>query len=183
MNRYLRKFSILIAACAVSALAAAIEPPRPTVKDALGANGLAFVGRVQSLQEVERQPTHSVATATFVLLKCLYGRACRDRSTLQVRFTPETLRDGALGVNFTLGSEYLMLFKRPGGMPLAFDTEWPDKMDVAFVLKTPLQPLSALDPAGDSITFENVWGGPPQAVERTMLEDWSARRAEELGRP
>lgn len=182
MKRELRKIGVLATACLATALAAAVEPPRPTVQGALGAGRLAFVGRVQRLQEIDRQATHSVATATFVVLKCLYGQACRHRSTLQVRFTPETLRDGALGVNFVLGSEYLVLFKRPEATPLAFGSEWPDRMDVAFVLKTPLQPLGALEPAGDSLTFQNVWGGEPQAVERTALESWSATRAGELGR-
>lgn len=182
MNRDVRKICVLIAASAASAVVGAVEPPRPTVQDALGANRLAFVGRVQRLQEVERRSNHTVATATFVVLKCLYGRACRGRSTLEVRFMPETLQDGALGVNFVLGSEYLLLFKRPVGTPLAFDTKWPDKMNVAFVLQTPLRPLSALEPVGDSLTLQNVWGGPPQTVDRTALETWSATRASELGR-
>lgn len=134
------------------------------------------------LQEIERRPTYTVARATLIVLKCLYGQACRRNPTLQMSFTPETLREGALGVDFLLGREYLLLFKQPSAKALVFGTDWSRNMDIAFVLKTPLQPLSALEPASDTLTFENAWGGPPQRLDRVALEAWAAQRSRDLAR-
>ena len=150
--------------------ASAFEPPRPSVEDALKAGRLAFVARVQALREIERRPTYTVARATLVVLKCVHGSACQRQATLRMTFTPETLRDGAMGVNFRLGSEYLLVFKNPSDKALVFGSEWPRNMDVAFVLKTPLRPLAALEPAPDAIAVENVWGGPVQTIDRSLLE-------------
>lgn len=172
---------LVVSLCAtLAAPAAALEPPRPSVEEALSTSRLAFIARVQRLQEVQRLPTTTAARATLTVLKCLVGQSCQRVSTLQMDYTPETLGERALGVNFQLGREYLLVFKDSKAHPLDFGSDWSRRMDVAFVLKTPLQPLKALGPASDTVSFENIWGGPVQAVEGTQLDAWAARRRLEL---
>lgn len=178
-------WSAVMMACAMSGFALsahAFEPPRLSIENAMNIGRVAFIGRVQSLKDVRQRPSHRLARAHLVVLKCLYGKSCRDRSKILMNFTADTFAEGALGVDFSVGREYLVVLKHAKPGTLTFGSQWPDNMDIAYTLKTPLGAFGTVDQPGADLAVENIWGGRVEAVGLRQLEEWAARRVKELPR-
>lgn len=170
----------IIALCFTATAARAFEPPRISVATSLQSGETAFIVRVTGLDEVDRKAFETIAVARTSVVLCLYGKSCTARWKPIIRFTLDTTKERALGVNLSLGREYLFVLKKMArGARLTFGSDWSKPIDAAYLLRTPLKPLYGADEVVD-IEFENVWGGGRERIAKAVLMKLAAARSAEL---
>jgi hypothetical protein len=156
-------------------VAAAVDPPRPTVREALRNGRAAFLARALKLEEQEQTADRAVVSMDIRIVECYYGPVCQTaRDRLEIRYVTQTFIATELPVDFEIGCELLFVLQGDPvpGQPYVFDSDVRGAMDFGFVgnklLKAPIDAESAY--------FSSVYTGKGERVTYLQLREWAASR-------
>jgi len=160
-------------ALATSVGAFAYEPPHTQADVALRSGRVAFVGKVLALKLTDRRaPVNTMtALAKLQVQRCLYGHECVPK-VLDLSYVVDTEEDLGLGIDFSLGAEYLFVLLHGGNGELRFGGNWKTGIDLAYRLRSPLA-----DAAPD-LELSNAWWPSErfQRISRKVIEQLVAER-------
>jgi hypothetical protein len=146
----------------------AVEPPRTTIRDALGQGKVAFLAHAEAIEIISANDHESIASMKLRVDRCYYGNSCNQGRFLTMTFVLQSYVDGlhpVFPVNFAVGRHILFVLHSevPPGREYRFDSDLRSGTDLAFLGST----LPLIDDEDIEDHWESVY---THAVEKINLE-------------
>jgi hypothetical protein len=156
--------------------AGAVDPPRPTIAEAMGLGQTAFLAHAVKIELVALHKFDASAKMILQIDRCYYGISCRERQ-LKMTYVSQTFADAAFGVHFLVGQEILfILHERPDVTKhYPFNSAFHGGIDLAF--RGPMLPpyVGMEEPA-----FESIYTYKAEIISYEKLQELGEKRKGEL---
>lgn len=164
---------------ALNSMAAASEPLIKSVKEALENGQVAFIGRIISTHEIERETTQITGEANIEVHQCYYGISCKAVKHVKFRYVINTTVYRSFSVQFNVSDEVLFVLNKPlVSDSYFFSSDFETGFDFAYIIENTF-PENYYD--GSKIGFVNIYRR--QLIcseEKEDIKKWTGKRAVEL---